>query len=107
MTMEIKRVLAATLLCGGLAAGCNWVTLTDAGANVQLARAADVVDCRRVGAVSASTRDRVLVARHPEKVTAELIVLASNQAATIGGDTIVADGPPQDGAQSYGVYRCR
>jgi hypothetical protein len=86
--------------------GCTWVRLTDEGAAVRLAVAGDIAECRRVGTVSATTADRVGLARHPDKVAEELIVLASNQAANIGGDTMVADGPPQGGSQRFTVYRC-
>jgi hypothetical protein len=105
--MRATTVAAGSLLCAVLASGCTWVKLTDAGANVRLANAADVSQCQRVGTASARTADRVLLQRHPDKVTEELIVLASNQAADIGGDTIVAEGPPRDGQQTYVVYRCR
>jgi hypothetical protein len=95
------------LTAAALTGGCTWVKLTDAGANVRLMGAADVSHCERVGAVAATTQDRVLLARHPDKVTEELIVLASNQAAAIGGNAIVPEGPAQDGTQAFRVYRCR
>ena len=87
--------------------GCTWVKLTDAGADVQQATAAEVTNCRLVGNVSATTQDRVLLERGRGKVAEELIVLARNEAASLGGDTIVPAGPMRDGHQDFNVYRCR
>lgn len=87
-------------------AGCTWVKLTDAGAGVRTATAGEVEGCDRVGSVTATTRDRVLLKRSDTKVREELIVLASNEAGRLGGDAMVPQSPPRDGEQSYDVYRC-
>jgi hypothetical protein len=36
-----------------------------------------------------------------------LVALARNEAALMGGDTVVAESPVKDGRQLFGVYRCR
>ncbi len=112
MTASGIRVAALSACLTAAAAtltlsGCTWVRLNDAGAEVQLLQREDVSACRRVGTVSANTRDRIVLRRGAAKVQEELIVLASNEAASIGGDVIVAQGPPDRGAQGYIVYRCR
>jgi len=86
--------------------GCTWIKLTDAGAEVAQGSAAGVTDCELVGAVTASTQNRVVLERGRGKVAEELIVLARNEAATLGGDTIVPAGPMVDGRQDFEVYRC-
>jgi hypothetical protein len=87
-------------------AGCTWIKLTDAGAGVTQATAEQVQGCRRVGHVTSSTQDRVLLKRGRGKVSEELIVLARNEAATLGGDTVVPAGAMKDGRQDFDVYRC-
>ncbi len=90
-----------------LLGGCTWVKLSEGGANVSQASEADVVNCQKVGIVSAHTRDQVVVNRSSSKVREELLVLARNEAASLGGDSVVAMGPPRAGEQDFTAYRCR
>lgn len=103
---DVTRTVAGALLTALLLGGCTWVPLSDAGAGVHQATAAQVANCRQVGTVSSSTQDRIGFQRSRGKVGEELVVLARNEAASIGGDTIVAVGPPVDGRQDFTVYRC-
>jgi hypothetical protein len=95
--------LALTCL---VVSGCTWVKLTDGGAAVDQAALEQVGDCLLVGNVSTTTQDRVLLERGRGKVAEELIVLARNEAATLGGDTIVPAGAMSNGHQDFNVYRC-
>ena len=88
-------------------AGCTWIKLTDAGAEVAQGAAGDVLDCQLVGTVRSTTQNRVVFQRGRSKVAEELIVLARNEAVGLGGDTIVPQGPMVDGRQNFNVYRCR
>jgi hypothetical protein len=101
-----RVVRTTTAVLAVLLSGCTWIKLTDAGAQVNQATAAEVANCRHVGSVSSSTQDKVGVKRGRGKVAEELIVLARNEAANIGGDTITPAGPPVDGRQDFTVYRC-
>lgn len=103
-TFVRTTLLALAVALGG---GCTWIQLTEAGAGVNQATASQITNCRQVGAVSSSTQDKVGVRRGRGKVAEELIVLARNEAAGIGGDTIVPVSPPLDGRQDFTVYRCR
>lgn len=94
---------AVILLAAG---GCTWIKLTDAGAGVRQGTQSAVEDCQLVGNVTSTTQDRVLLRRGQAKVAEELIVLARNEAATLGGDVIVPAGPMRDGRQDFSVYRC-
>ena len=105
----LTRRAALALLLAALTpalSGCTWIELTDAGARVAQGTEAGVTDCELIGNVTASTQDRVLLKRGRGKVAEELIVLARNEAATLGGDTIVPAGPMIDGRQDFAVYRC-
>ena len=89
-----------------MASGCNFVQLSDAGAQVAQAHAADVSNCRDVGTVSANTRSRVILERGSASVREELIVLARNRAADLGANAIVPVGEPVDGTQAFRAYFC-
>jgi hypothetical protein len=89
-----------------LASGCTWVKLTPDGARVKQATQAEVDACTRVGTATATTKDRVLFKRGERKVQEELIVLAANQAASIGGNAMVPTAPPSGGNQTFIVYKC-
>ncbi|MFU8815318.1 MAG: DUF4156 domain-containing protein [Pseudomonadales bacterium] len=102
----IRTSTAAALMIALLGSGCTWIHLTDAGAGVAQANASQVANCRQVGSVTSSTPDKVGVKRGRGKVAEELIVLARNEAANVGGDTIVPAGPAVDGRQDFHVYRC-
>jgi hypothetical protein len=104
--LDIDAKSAAGVIAALLLGGCTWVPLTDAGAGVNQATAAQVAHCRQVGTVSSSTQDKIGVQRSRGKVAEELVVLARNEAASIGGDTIVPVGTPDDGRQDFTVYRC-
>src|SRR5262245_30798359 len=102
----MKRFLVMGLATICLATGCTWVKLTAEGAKVKQATAADVASCTRVGTANAMTKDRVLIKRGAPKVQEELIVLAANEAATMGGNAIVPEGLPVEGHQTFIVYKC-
>lgn len=95
--------LALIVLAAG---GCTWIELTDAGAAVRQGTPSAVQDCQMVGTVTSSTQNRVLLKRGRAKVAEELIVLARNEAATLGGDVIVPAGPVREGRQDFDVFRC-
>lgn len=87
---------------------CTWVPLTPEGETVRVARADEVRDCERKGEVASILKSRVAgFERKPGKVADELVALARNEAALMGGDTVVAESPVKDGRQMFGVYRCR
>lgn len=102
------RPAALLLLLGALSSGCTWVKPTPAGEFVRVAYADAVVDCTRKGNVKVSLKDTVAgVGRKAEKVATELSVLARNEGATMGGDTVVAESPVSEGSQEFGVYQCK
>ena len=103
----IRRLLITMALQIFLLGGCTWVKLTEGGTTVSHATKADVVNCQKVGIISTHTKDQIVVNRSDSKVREELLVLARNEAARLSGDTIVAMGPPRDGAQDFTAYRCR
>ncbi len=101
------RLMIVLFLSVFLAACANWVKLDEGAENIRLVGSGEVANCERIGQTTASVRERVGVyQRRPGKVEEELANLARNSALEIGGDTIVADGPVDDGRQRFIVYRC-
>ena len=91
-----------------LVAGCTWgIKLSEAGKQVRTAWSQDVTQCKQLGKVTVSVMDRVgPVDRNDIKVRDELEVMARNEAAGMGADTVKPLGEPVDGEQAWGAYQC-
>jgi hypothetical protein len=101
------RAITLPLLAAALAS-CSWVTLERGAEGVRLVEPPRAINCERLGTTTTSVRDRVAgIDRSADKVASELADLARNSAWEINGDTIVADGPVQDGQRRFIIYRCR
>jgi hypothetical protein len=92
-----------------LGSACTWVELTPSGQNVRVGTMAQAMHCERLGATHAKTSTRVgIFSRTPKKIDEELEFLARNEAADMGGNTIVAQGPTSsEGRRSFDVFRCQ
>lgn len=103
----MKRWSPLLVLCLPLAA-CSWgIKLDSGGDKVRTAWNGDVDGCREAGRVTVSVLDHVgPMDRNGLKVRDELEVLARNEAATLGADTIKPLGEPRDGEQSWAAYHC-
>ena len=67
----------------------------------------DVSGCADKGRVTVSVLDHVgPMNRNDLKVRDELEVMARNEAADIGADTIKPLGDPRDGEQSFAAFHC-
>lgn len=103
----IVKTMAFLTLLAGLTA-CTWVKPTTDGDKVVVSDGTGVSNCVRKGEVESALKSRVAgVERNATKVAGELETLARNEAAKMGGDTIVAESNVRDGTKTYGVYRCR
>lgn len=87
---------------------CSWgIKLDDSARNVRTAWNGDVSSCRDQGKVTVSVQSRVgPIDRDDLKVRDELEVLARNEAAKMGADTIKPLGDPNGGSQDWGAYTC-
>ncbi len=105
MVLRSTRLFALLSLAG--VSACTWVALTEQGRNVRVVPADAVAACEKLGTASAHTTDRVgAIARSERKVHEELDVIGRNEAAVLGGNTLVPQGPIRDGRRSFEVYRC-
>jgi len=87
---------------------CSWgIKLDSGGENVRVAWDGNTGGCRDSGKVTVSVLNSVgPVDRSNTKVSDELEVMARNEAASLGADTIKPLGPPANGEQSWGAYTC-
>ena len=87
---------------------CTWVEPTKESSEVTLVKAFNVKACKKLTMITSSVKNKVgPVIRDEEDVVEELITLAKNRAAAVGGDSIVAREPTAtDGVMSFDVYKC-
>lgn len=103
---SVLRLLPVAL--AALLGACTWGIKLDAGGrHVRALWSGDVGACRDLGKVTVSVLSRVgPVDRNDYKVRDELEVMARNEAAKMGADTIKPLGDPKDGEQSWEAYAC-
>lgn len=98
---------ALTLISLSLSSCASWVTLTPQGESVSVREPSTVSACDRVGRVTSRSRDEIAtIDRSAERLQNELLILARNEAATLGGNVIVPDSVIRDGSQVFVVYTC-
>lgn len=89
-------------------AACTWVKPTTGSQKVVLANTGEVAGCSKKGVTTSKTVGKILfIPRSKEKVFTELVLLAKNEAAVMGGDTVVAQAAKEPGTREFGVYKCR
>lgn len=88
-------------------AGCTWVQPTVQSDSVRIVSFEKANGCQRLGRIGASVKASIGVFhRSAVKVADELDVLARNEAAKMGADTIVRDGAVNNGERAFSAYRC-
>lgn len=100
-------VLALALLASATA--CTWVKESDQGSKVALISLSQAMEtnCQRVGRTISTSRDKVgVLDRKDSKVASELLALARNSAAEMGGNALVEEGAMTDGKQAFVVFKC-
>lgn len=100
-----KILLTAAILAGPTA--CTWVTLDQQAVAVRLMPASAVADCKRIGSTTSTTKATIgPFERGRRKVQTELLTLARNSAASMGGNALTENGPMKNGKQTFTVYKC-
>ena len=102
----MKPLLAAVLVMP--LAACSWgIKLDSAGSRVRVAWNDDVSACQTLGTITVSVLDKLgPVNRRNTKVNDELDIMARNEGAGMGADTVKPLGAVNDGEQRWGAYRC-
>ncbi len=102
--------LRCSLLVGvalTVSVGCAWVPLSDEGESVQLVANTEVTGCERVANTHAAVLDKLwFVPRQEAIVHRELAILARNEGAKLGGNTVTALPVQLEGERDFVVYRC-
>jgi len=102
---RLPLLAAAALLLA--ACGNSWVQVTPEGERVSLATAADVGNCRRIGAANVNALDSIaFVDRGANRLQEELVNLARNEAGAAGGNRVVPESTIEEGRQTFGIYQC-
>lgn len=97
----------ALFLAIAILPACTWIEPTKEAQQVTLVKAFNVTDCLKLGTTDATVTYKVgIITREDEAVTEDLIIAAKNRAAEMGGDSIVAKGPAEEGKMSFDIYRC-
>lgn len=97
----------SVLVVSLMLAACQFVPLTPGGEKARVLSAAEVQQCRKVGNTTASVKGDVLGIKRQESVIAEeLERLARNNAAGMGGDTVVPASDIVQGSQLFNIYKC-
>ena len=101
----ITRIFIGVLLLQ--VTGCTWVKKTEEAEQVSLIKPNLAKHCEKLASTTVKVAAKVgFVERNEKKVGEELTTQAKNEAALIGGDAIVSDGPAKDGIQKFSIYRC-
>jgi len=86
---------------------CTWIETTKEGSEVSLVKEFNIKNCSKLGTTNAIVTHKVgIITREDESVTEDLIIVAKNRAAELGGDSIVSKGPVVDGKMSFDIYKC-
>ena len=103
----MNKIVIASLLLLPLAA-CSWgIKLDSGGQKVRVAWNGAPSGCKDLGKITVSVLDHVgPMNRNDLKVRDELEVMARNEAADLGADTIKPLGDPRDGEQSFAAFHC-
>ncbi len=101
-----KYAVPALIFCLTLA-GCQFMPLTPGGEKTRVLSAREVRKCQKVGTTTAAvTHEIISIPRHETVIAEELTRLARNNAAVLGGDTVVPTSKIVRGAQLFSIYKC-
>ena len=96
-------LIASTAL---LLSACSTLKLTAAGEKIRVLDPSEVSSCKNMGRTNTSVTAKVIIDRPEDAVAKELLIVARNSAARMGGDTIVPLTVIENGQQTFVVYKC-
>ena len=104
--MKLRHLIVPALLAMTVA-GCAWTKLTPYGEQARVLRPDQVSSCKPLGTTTAQVAAKVVGIPRPQRdVEHDLQTLARNALQSVNGDTIVPVGQPQNGSQTFRMYRC-
>lgn len=103
-----KSIRLAVLPLALLTAACTLVQAVPGADKVTLVQPEHITQCKLLGSTKTSVLEKSgIIERNRADVLENLVALAKNGAVDMGGDTIVAGSPVEDGKQLYHIYKCR
>jgi hypothetical protein len=103
----VRKLVSLSLLISVLPIACTWVDLDEGAKEVVLIEANQAAACKLLGSAASMSADKVgLLNRKDAKVAVEVLTLAKNSAAEMGGNAISAVDVLTDGKQTFNVYLC-
>lgn len=103
----VTRGVLLTLAFGFVTACSSWVQLSPEAENVSLLTTSQVSQCQRAGTANVNALDEIgFIDRSATRLQDELVKLAKNEAARLGGNSIVPESTIAEGQQTFGVFRC-
>jgi hypothetical protein len=99
------NLLLVSFACGLIA--CSFVSLTPEAKNIAVTTPSNALkNCKFLGNTNVSLWSKAETFQSQKTVESQLDTLARNQAATMGGNTVVASSAIDNGQRAYAVYNC-
>ncbi|HET7369328.1 MAG TPA: DUF4156 domain-containing protein [Gammaproteobacteria bacterium] len=91
-----------------LIAGCgNWIEVKPQARDVAILEPAQVASCQYLGKSEAAVLNEAgFLPRNPQAINADLVNIARNDAAQMGGNAVAPLSERDHGHQTFGIYRC-
>ncbi|GAB3032278.1 DUF4156 domain-containing protein [Bowmanella dokdonensis] len=87
--------------------GCTSVESQPGTEQIRLLSSTEAAQCKKLGQANAQVTDKIaFFERDEEKVAAELLTLARNEALKLGGNGLLAASEIRHGSRQYFVYLC-
>lgn len=106
--MQLSRLISISCVLILSACASQFIKPVTGSEKVVLSSASQVTGCASLGKVGVNVLAKVgLYTRDMQAVDENLLQLGRNEAANLGGDTLVKDHMPEYGKQVFVVYKCR
>ncbi len=102
------KILSIIALSSIFISGCTFNKVTEEAQHILLVNPKHVSECERLGKTIVQMKSSFIGINVPRAtVENELRNIAKNDAASMGGDTIVALTEIEAGVQTFQIYRCK
>lgn len=102
----MKKILLALCVTTTLTA-CSFVSLDPQARDVNVAdNISALKNCKSLGNTTVSLWSKADTFQSDKTVNTQLDTLARNQAATMGGNTVIPSSEINNGQRTYSVYNC-
>ncbi|VAX13688.1 hypothetical protein MNBD_GAMMA24-680 [hydrothermal vent metagenome] len=104
--MKISKIILI-LFSILIVSACTWVNVKPGAETVRVAKPEQVLNCKKMGSSTVTvTAEVAAIARDPETIQQELVTLARNSAADLGGNVVVPVSKIDKGKQIFVIYDC-